>query len=86
MRAIAASLAALLVLAAASDPADAASPRKKRHHAGQYAKTPPSGRPSQAYRNPSAGNGDYYEHVLDRVPFGSDRWWRIYEEQSGTPF
>ena len=25
----------------------------------------------------------YYEHRLDAVRFGSQRWWKIYEEQHG---
>ena len=31
------------------------------------------------------GEANYYEHVLEKVPFGSKRWWSIYEEQHGTP-
>ena len=34
---------------------------------------------------PPAASSDYYEHILDKVPFGSKRWWSIYEEQNGTP-
>jgi hypothetical protein len=40
--------------------------------------TKPSHRPSQ-------GGGDYYEHLLNKVPFGSQRWWTIYNEQHGEP-
>ena len=30
--------------------------------------------------NPLAANGyaGYYERVLDRVPYGSQLWWRVY--------
>jgi len=30
--------------------------------------------------NPLAANGysGYYERVLDRVPYGSELWWRVY--------
>jgi len=30
--------------------------------------------------NPQAANGytGYYERVLDRVPYGSQLWWRVY--------
>jgi hypothetical protein len=27
------------------------------------------------------GGGDYYEHILDKVPFGSHRWWDVYRQQ-----
>ena len=27
--------------------------------------------------------GGYYEHRLDAVRFGSQRWWKIYDEQNG---
>ena len=37
-----------------------------------------------AERMPEVGRR-YYEHVLEKVPFGSKRWWSIYEEQHGTP-
>ena len=30
---------------------------------------------------PTQGGGDYYEHVLDKVPFGSRRWWDVYRQQ-----
>ena len=29
--------------------------------------------------------GGYYEHRLDAVRFGSQRWWKIYDEQLGSP-
>jgi hypothetical protein len=32
-------------------------------------------------RRPSQGGGDYYEHILDKVPFGSQRWWDVYRQQ-----
>ena len=33
-----------------------------------------------ARANPLAANGysGYYERVLDRVPYGSQLWWRVY--------
>lgn len=64
----------------------AAARHKKRqhyenHHSKQYRARP------YGYREPRAnGSSDgYYEHVLDKVPFGSQRWWTIYFEQHGTP-
>jgi hypothetical protein len=50
---------------------------KKQAHR-QQTMTKPSHRPSQ-------GGGDYYEHLLNKVPFGSQRWWTIYNEQHGEP-
>ena len=37
------------------------------------------------HTQPEQGGSDYYEHLLDKVPFGSQRWWSIYEEQHGSP-
>jgi len=52
--------------------------RNKKQAHRQHAMTKPSDRPAQRA-------GDYYEHLLDKVPFGSQRWWRIYHEQHGEP-
>ena len=52
--------------------------RNKKQAHRQHAMTKPSDRPPQR-------GGDYYEHLLDKVPFGSQRWWRIYHEQHGEP-
>jgi hypothetical protein len=87
MKTILGTLVALSLVAGLAGPADAASPQhKKRLKAGQhgssYAATA-RGRGTQ--RPPSSGDSDYYEHILDKVPFGSKRWWSIYDEQNGTP-
>ena len=29
------------------------------------------------------GGSDYYENVLDKVPFGAQRWWNIKQRRSG---
>ena len=29
----------------------------------------------------ASGYAGYYEHILDKVPFGSQLWWRVYESQ-----
>jgi len=52
-----------------SGPADAAARKKTR---------PTSEMSMRA--NPQAANGytGYYERVLDRVPYGSQLWWRVY--------
>jgi hypothetical protein len=61
-------MAPLLVLIQAG-PAHAASRKKAR---------PTSEISMRA--NPLAANGytGYYERVLDRVPYGSQLWWRVY--------
>ena len=64
--------------------ADAARPpQKKRLQASHHGTQAPKVR----YPKPRSGDGEanYYEHVLEKVPFGSKRWWSIYEEQHGTP-
>ena len=35
------------------------------------------------YRDNDDSIGGYYEHRLDAVRFGSQRWWKIYDEQHG---
>jgi hypothetical protein len=85
IKAVLAFLAAALILAGAAADAEAASQTRKRAHAGQHKKhSPPR---AYGYRKPASGNGssDYYEHLLDKVPFGSQRWWQIYEETHGGP-
>ena len=63
---------ALALSAGLSGQADAAAAKKKRPHSGAYA---------QSAGNPLAANGytGYYERVLDRVPYGSQLWWRVYD-------
>jgi len=52
--------------------------RNKKQAHQQHTMTKPAHRPPQ-------GGGDYHEHLLDKVPFGSQRWWSIYNEQHGEP-
>jgi hypothetical protein len=53
----------------------------RAHHAYSY------DRPvaHRHYRNDSNDDtlGGYYEHRLEAVRFGSQRWWYIYDEQRG---
>jgi len=72
MKTISISLAALALATGLSGQADAATPRKKR---------PPVVQSGASYSNPLAANGytGYYERVLDKVPFGSQLWWRVYD-------
>jgi hypothetical protein len=53
---------------------------KKQAHR-QHTMTKPSHRPPQG----GGEGGTYYQHLLDKVPFGSQRWWMIYHEQHGEP-
>ena len=64
----------LLVVGLASNAK--AAPHKRRVDAGIARQAP------MPVRLP-ATNGDsgYYEHILDKVPFGSQLWWRVYESQ-----
>ena len=70
----------LSLVAGFAAPADAGTRAKKhRYHAtqgGQY----------QTYRRvPDAG--DYYEHIADKLPFGSSIWWEqmMRERRGGRP-
>jgi hypothetical protein len=55
-------------------PAEAASHKKYSKSAAHVQ------RYQSAVRDPKAENGynGYYERVLERVPFGSQLWWRVY--------
>jgi hypothetical protein len=86
MKAIVRCLVALSLVAGLAGQADAASQqRKERLKAGQASKTYAA--KARGTRQPASSDtaSDYYEHVLDKVPFGSKRWWSIYDEQKGTP-
>lgn len=86
MKATLTSLVALSLVAGLAGHADAASrQQKKRLKAGHYSSSSPA--KARGYRKPVStdGESDYYEHILDKVPFGSKRWWSIYEEQHGGP-
>jgi hypothetical protein len=65
----------LLALSQAG-PADAATRKEMRLHAHRYA-TETSQR---GHSNPMMANGysGYYERVLNKVPYGSQLWWRVY--------
>jgi hypothetical protein len=79
-------LAPLLALMMAAVPAaslaaqaDAFGQEKKGRQASRHIK--PGGVGTRVNRNPM-GAGDvngYQEHLLEKVPFGSRRWWTIYE-------
>jgi hypothetical protein len=75
MKLIAASLV-VPVLVASFPNGTMAGPYKKRAHAGLVRQATVAARPSAV-----DGYTGYYEHILDKVPFGSQLWWRIYESQ-----
>lgn len=86
MKTIASSLVALSLVASLGGHADAASrQQKKRLKAGQYSNSYPA--KARGYRKPASSDSssDYYEHLLEKAPFGSKRWWSVYDEQHGTP-
>ena len=58
--------------------AHAAAYKKTRPHAHHY--TSEIGVRANPLANPLAANGyhGYYERVLDRVPYGTQLWWRVY--------
>jgi hypothetical protein len=80
MKTLVTSLVALSFAAGLAGHADAATHKKKRlqasHYGKQYSRV-------YGYRDPDDSIGGYYEHRLDAVRFGSQRWWKIYDEQQG---
>jgi hypothetical protein len=70
------SLAASLVVQVTAAPL-----RNKKQVHRQHTMTKPAHRPPQG----GGEGGNYYQHLLDEVPFGSQRWWSIYHEQHGEP-
>ena len=74
------SLAIAMTATALCGGAEAAN-RRQWHGAHAYADPYAKVRPHR-YRNDDTIGG-YYEHRLDAVRFGSQRWWKIYDEQSG---
>src|SRR5215471_12798367 len=80
MKTIVASLAVLALTVGLASLASAETYRKKRLRAA-YAGKPYSR--VYGYRSPDDSIGGYYEHRLDAVRFGSQRWWKICDEQHG---
>jgi hypothetical protein len=77
MRILLTALAAVALAAGPAGSADAKSYKKKRVHSSAYSKY------HRADRHRDDTIGGYYEHRLEAVRFGSQRWWKIYEEQQG---
>jgi hypothetical protein len=57
-----------------------AAPYKKRADAGIARRTATPER-SMAANMAANGYAGYYEHILDKVPFGSQLWWHVYDSQ-----
>ena len=79
MKFVAVAAAGVALTASLPDQADAGGARKKRMRVAEYSKPLEAG--TRGYRNPMAENGynGYYERVLEKVPFGSPIWWRVWE-------
>jgi hypothetical protein len=72
-------LAALTIAAGMASSASSKTYKKKRlraPYAGVHSR-------SYGYRDQDASIGGYYEHRLEAVGFGSQRWWYIYDQQGG---
>jgi hypothetical protein len=74
MRLNRACLIIMVPLLALAKPADAAVRNKPRPHAYHHTNE------ISMRASPLAANGytGYYERVLNRVPYGSQLWWRVY--------
>jgi hypothetical protein len=66
----------LAFTASLEDQVTAAPLRNKKQAHRQHTITKPLPRPQQ-------GGSDYYENLLDKVPFGSERWWKIKQRRGG---
>ena len=86
MRSIVSSVVALSLMAALAGHADAASRQQKKRLKASHQSSAHAAK-TRATRKPASGEAelDYYEHILDKVPLGSKRWWSIYDEQHGVP-
>jgi hypothetical protein len=85
MKIIVTSLVALSFAASLAGGAEAATRKhKKRLYSSQYSESYAGAYGYGARANRSAGTSSpYYEHRLEALPFGSQRWWSVYEEQRG---
>ena len=80
LKATLACLATLAITAGVASHGSAATYKKKRLRA-PYAG--PLHSRVYGYRDQDDSIAGYYEHRLDAVRFGSQRWWKIYDEQHG---
>ena len=85
MKIIVTSLVALSFAASLAGSAEAATRKhKKRLYSSQYGESYAGAYGYGTRADRSTGpNSPYYEHRLEALPFGSQRWWSVYEEQRG---
>jgi hypothetical protein len=77
MKIVVPAMASLALTAGLADQVTAAPLRNKKQAHQQHTMTkPPPPRPHQ-------GGSDYYQNLLDTVPFGGQRWWDIKQKRSG---
>jgi hypothetical protein len=69
-------MVSLALTASLADHAATAPFRNKKQAHQLHAMTKPPPRPQR-------GGSGYYENVLDKVPFGTQRWWAIKQRRSG---
>jgi hypothetical protein len=87
VKGIISSLVVLSLVSGLAGHADAANPQQqKRVTAAQSGNSSPA--KARGNRKPAASvnSSDYAEQIRDKAPFGSKRWWSVYERQHGTPY
>jgi len=76
MKIVVPAVVSLVLTASLADQVTAASLRNKKQAQRQHTMTKSPPRPQQ-------GGSDYYEQLLGKVPFGSERWWHIKQRKGG---
>jgi len=76
MKIVVPSIVSLALTASLVDEVTAAPLRSKKqaHRQHTMTKSPPRSQ---------LGGSDYYENLLDKVPFGAQRWWDIKQRRGG---
>jgi len=75
MKIVVRAVVSLALTASLADQVTAAPLRNKKQAHRQHTTTKPP--------RPQQGGSDYYEQLLDKVPFGSERWWHIKQRKGG---
>ena len=76
MKIVVPAVVSLALTASLAEQVAAAPLRNKKQAHRQHTMTKPPPRPQQ-------GGTDYYEQLLDKQPFGSERWWKIKQRRGG---
>ena len=74
MKIVVPAVVSLALTASLTDQVSAAPLRNKKQAHPQHTMPPP---------RPEQGGSNYYEQLLDKVPFGSERWWHIKQRKGG---